>query len=68
MSHFILPEDAEHKLWRAKRILLLVADLADAAPKGPVFLDSEALSALCHTLAESIPDDRDLPFTSGDPL
>lgn len=67
MSHFILSEPDEHRLWRVQRVLFLVADLAASAPTHSLNLNGEDLAVLCRVLAEHLPTGQTLPFHSGEP-
>lgn len=59
-SYFVLPESAEHDLWRARDLLSTLAELAlAAAPAGEVRLPAERLSTTLFLAAELL----DLPMT-----
>lgn len=67
MSHYILTEDDERRLFKAKMLLSMVAGLCDSVPpKASVTLEPGALNAYCAVVNELIPASETLGFVARD--
>ena len=63
-AHFCLSETQELRLYQARHILNLVAEMADATPDAHIRINAEGLSCLMTALAGMIPDTSEMPYVT----